>query len=47
MRAPDMPAAATDPLYGAWVGRVEKELATMGDRPILVGHSLGASVLLR
>jgi predicted alpha/beta hydrolase family esterase len=47
VRAPAMPAAATDPRYAAWAGRVEQELAAMGDRPILVGHSLGASVLLR
>lgn len=45
--APDMPEAATDPRYGAWAGRIEQELAVMGDRPVLVGHSLGASVLLR
>jgi len=45
--APDMPEAATDPRYGPWAGRIEEELAVMGVRPILVGHSLGASVLLR
>ena len=45
--APRMPEAATDPRYGAWAGRIEQELAGMGARPILVGHSLGGSVLLR
>jgi uncharacterized protein len=45
--APDMPEAASDPRYGPWAGRIKEELAVMGVRPILVGHSLGASVLLR
>ncbi len=44
--APDMPGAE-DPHYLPWRQRIEAELARIDDEPVLVGHSLGASVLLK
>ncbi len=35
------------PGYEAWRDRIERELAAMDGEVILVGHSLGASVLLK
>jgi predicted alpha/beta hydrolase family esterase len=36
-----------DPEYRAWKAQISKEHAALGPRTILVGHSAGASVLLR
>ena len=36
-----------DASYGAWKHRLEKELATMPGPIVLVGHSVGASILLK
>ena len=36
-----------NPSYRAWKERIEEELAGMDGEAILVGHSLGASVLLK
>ena len=36
-----------DPEYEAWKPQISKEHAALGPRTILVGHSVGASVLLR
>ena len=43
---PDM-TDAENPRYEAWSGQLRTELAGLRDRPVLVGHSLGGSVLLR
>jgi serine hydrolase len=43
---PSMPTPET-PRYGAWEKQVEKELAVLDGEAILVGHSLGGSVLLK
>jgi predicted alpha/beta hydrolase family esterase len=43
---PDMPDPE-NPHYVDWRGRLKKELASIEDELILVGHSLGASVLLK
>ena len=46
VRSPRMPDKG-DSVYGAWRSRISRELAAMeGDR-FLVGHSFGASVLLK
>jgi predicted alpha/beta hydrolase family esterase len=34
-----------DPRYAAWKAVIEKEIATLDDDAILVGHSLGAAIL--
>ena len=44
--APAMPNAE-DPDYQSWRDAIASLLTDLGDRPILVGHSLGASVLLK
>jgi uncharacterized protein len=44
--SPDMPDP-DHPRYEAWKPRVEKELARLDDNAILIGHSLGGSVLLK
>lgn len=46
VRYPEMPAADR-PEYETWKGQVAKELAALDGKVILVGHSLGASVLLK
>lgn len=47
VRHPEMPEAG-DPRYAAWRDRVSAELAALPvDEAVLVGHSLGASVLLK
>lgn len=43
---PEMPDGAA-PEYGAWSARISRELSALGGGVILVGHSLGASVLLK
>lgn len=43
VRYPEMP----DPAYEAWKARIAKECATMESEIIFVGHSFGASVLLK
>ncbi|NTU82136.1 MAG: alpha/beta fold hydrolase [Chloroflexales bacterium] len=43
---PQMPDAGA-PEYGAWQRRIAQELAALGGPVALVGHSLGASVLLK
>ena len=45
VRYPPMPNEAS-PDYRAWKLRLARELATIGDGAILVGHSLGATVLI-
>ena len=44
--SPDMPDP-DHPRYEAWKAGVEKELAALDAKPILIGHSLGGSVLLK
>ena len=46
MWLPDMPDPE-NPHYVDWRARLKKELASIEDGLILVGHSLGASVLLK
>lgn len=36
-----------DPEYKVWKRRIAEELAVMGEGAILVGHSIGASVVIR
>ncbi|CAN5178647.1 alpha/beta fold hydrolase [soil metagenome] len=45
VRYPEMDGAA--PEYGAWSARISHELSTVDGEVILVGHSLGASILLK
>lgn len=46
VRFPEMPNEA-EPDYQTWRRRILQELAVMGDDAILVGHSIGASVLIK
>jgi predicted alpha/beta hydrolase family esterase len=46
VRFPRMPSADS-PEYGAWRDHISQELAAPDGEAILVGHSLGASVLLK
>jgi serine hydrolase len=46
LRYPIMPEPDS-PAYAPWHERLEKELAALDDDVILVGHSLGGSVLLK
>lgn len=46
IRAPRMPRP-DNPDYGPWKDKVGKELAKLRDGDVLVGHSLGGSVLLK
>ena len=46
VRHPEMPDEDA-PEYGAWKYRIAEELAGMDGDVILVGHSLGASILLK
>lgn len=36
-----------DPSYETWVRQIKEELATLNDAVIFVGHSLGASILIK
>lgn len=45
IRYPEMPNEA-DPAYSAWSRALQAELAALTDGAILVGHSIGAAVLL-
>ena len=36
-----------DPNYEIWVGQIKEELVTLNDAVVLVGHSVGASILLK
>jgi predicted alpha/beta hydrolase family esterase len=44
--APEMPDA-DNPHYQPWRDRIDQQLETMDEEMILVGHSLGGSVLLK
>jgi uncharacterized protein len=46
LHAPVMPNF-DDPDYRSWRGAIETHLAELGPDPIVVGHSFGASVLLK
>lgn len=46
VRCPMMPGEA-QPAWAAWSDRIASELAALNDGVILVGHSLGASMLLK
>jgi len=46
VRYPTMPNEA-DPEYETWKQHISRELATLGDDVVLVGHSFGASVLIK
>jgi predicted alpha/beta hydrolase family esterase len=46
VRCPQMPGADS-PEYWAWRDRIAEELAAPDGEAILVGHSLGASILLK
>ncbi|HET7570521.1 MAG TPA: alpha/beta fold hydrolase [Gammaproteobacteria bacterium] len=45
IRYPQMPNE-DDPSYAGWKPTLEKELATLDDRAILVGHSVGGTILV-
>jgi uncharacterized protein len=44
---PIMPGTDVDPHYEPWRDRLAAELDEAGERPILFGHSLGGSVVLK
>ena len=44
---PEMPDAATYPHYVPWRDRIDSELRAMDGPVVLVGHSLGGSLLLK
>ena len=46
LRYPEMPGADS-PEYEAWKERIAEELAALDGETVLVGHSLGASILLK
>jgi uncharacterized protein len=46
VRYPKMPDE-DEPDYSAWKARITEELAAVGDGAIVVGHSIGASVLIK
>jgi uncharacterized protein len=46
LRYPKMPHES-DPDYNRWQPRIRKELATLEENAILIGHSLGGSFLLK
>jgi len=46
VRYPQMPAEE-EPNYAAWAAKLSEELATADSTFMLVGHSLGASLVLR
>lgn len=43
---PRMPNEA-DPLYAAWRATLHRKLAALGERAHLVGHSVGATILIK
>ena len=43
---PHMPGE-DDPQYEAWAAQIAQERALLGDKAIIVGHSVGGAVLLR
>ncbi len=45
LRYPAMPNEA-DPRYGAWKPALEQEFATLANGACLVGHSIGATILI-
>ena len=45
IRYPRMPGE-DDPHYAAWKAAIEEELASLDDRAILVGHSIGGTMLV-
>jgi predicted alpha/beta hydrolase family esterase len=45
IRYPRMPNE-DDPAYGPWQSALEKEFATLDDGAILVGHSIGGTILV-
>ena len=47
VRAPAMPDADVDPRYEPWRDRIVEEIARIDGGLLLVGHSFGASVLLK
>jgi uncharacterized protein len=46
VRYPEMPDADS-PEYGAWKEQIARELAALDGEVVLVGHSLGGSILLK
>ena len=46
VRYPEMPDADA-PEYGAWSDHISSELSALDGQVLLVGHSLGASILLK
>ncbi len=46
VRYPEMPGADS-PEYGAWKEQIARELAALDGEVVLVGHSLGGSILLK
>lgn len=46
VRYPQMPDEE-NPDYETWVRMIGDEIATMGSGPVIVGHSIGASVVVR
>jgi predicted alpha/beta hydrolase family esterase len=44
--SPDMPDPE-NPRYAAWKSQIESELADLDDDAVLIGHSVGGSVLLK
>ena len=46
LRSPTMPDP-DNPAYAPWKERLEEELASLDDEAIVVGHSLGGSVVLK
>ena len=46
VRYPEMPDGAA-PEYRAWSDRISRELSALNGKVILVGHSLGGSILLK
>jgi uncharacterized protein len=47
VRAPEMPEADSDPRFGPWRDRIAEELAAVEGPVLIVGHSFGASVVLK
>ena len=45
VRYPRMPNE-DDPNYATWKGALQKELASMNDGAIVVGHSIGAAIMI-
>ena len=45
VRYPSMPREE-DPHYAAWKARIEQEFEALDERAVLVGHSIGAAILV-